>query len=129
MTRRPRHGRGTRRRPADRGAATIVVLAVGLILIGLGLAGAAVGAARVARHEARTAADLGALAGAMRVLEGPETACARADELVSRNGGRLAACTVDGLDLVVSVEVEAAPLPGFYGTARAAARAGPVRAG
>jgi secretion/DNA translocation related TadE-like protein len=114
-------------RRGDRGAATIVVLAVGLVLLGLGVAGAAVGAARVARHEARTAADLGALAGAMRVLEGPDAACARAGELVSRNGGRLAECTVDGLDLVVAVEVDVTPLPGLTRTARAAARAGPVR--
>ncbi len=106
-----------------------MVLAVGLVLLGLGAAGAAVGAARVARHEARTAADLGALAGAMRILEGPDTACARARELVSRNGGRLAACTVEGLDLVVGVEVDVTPLPGLTRTAHAAARAGPVRAG
>ncbi|BCB86430.1 Rv3654c family TadE-like protein [Phytohabitans suffuscus] len=113
---------------ADRGAATVMVLALGLALVGLGAAGAAVGAARVARHEARAAADLGALAGAMRILEGPDAACARAGELVSRNGGRLAACTVEGLDLVVAVEVDVAPLPGVTGTARAAARAGPIRA-
>ncbi|BCB81094.1 hypothetical protein GCM10022251_66930 [Phytohabitans flavus] len=116
-----------RRRQADRGAATIMVLAVGLVLLALSAAGAAVGAARVARHEARAAADLGALAGAMRILEGPDTACARAGELVSRNGGRLAACTVDGLDLIVAVEVDVTPLVGLTRTARAAARAGPIR--
>jgi len=122
-------GRGgeRRERPADRGAATIMVLAIGLVLIGIAVAGAAVGAARVARHEARTAADLGALAGAMRVLEGSDSACARAGELVSRNGGRLAACTVDGLDLIVTAEVDVTPLPGLTRTARAAARAGPIR--
>ncbi|MDQ7908354.1 flp pilus-assembly TadE/G-like family protein [Phytohabitans sp. ZYX-F-186] len=120
---------GQRAGRADRGAATIMVLAIGLVLVGLGAAGAAVGAARVARHEARAAADLGALAGAMRILEGPDTACARAGELVSRNGGRLAACTVDGLDLVVAVEVDVTPLPGLTRTARVAARAGPIRAG
>jgi secretion/DNA translocation related TadE-like protein len=121
-------GRVRRRRAADRGAATIMVLAVGLVLIGLAAAGAAVGAARVARHEARTAADLGALAGAVRVLEGPDAACARAGELVSRNGGRLASCTVDGLDLIVAAEVDVTPLPGLTRTARAMARAGPIRA-
>lgn len=115
------------RRAADRGAATIMVLAIGLVLIGVAVGGAAVGAARVARHEARTAADLGALAGAMRVLEGPDTACARAGELVARNGGRLASCTVDGLDLVIAAEVDVTPLPGLTRTARTAARAGPIR--
>jgi secretion/DNA translocation related TadE-like protein len=113
---------------ADRGAATLWVLAVGLALVAAGAAGAAVGAARVARHEARAAADLGALAGAMRIVEGPEGACARAATLVARNGGRLAECTVDGLDVVVTVEVVVTPLPGLTRTARAKARAGPIRA-
>ena len=51
------------RREPDRGAASVLVLAVGLFLIAAAVAAAAVGAARVARHEARTAADLAALAG------------------------------------------------------------------
>jgi secretion/DNA translocation related TadE-like protein len=112
---------------ADRGAASLWVLAIGLVLLAAGLAGAAVGAARVARHEARVAADLGALAGAMRALDGTEVACARAAALVTRNGGRITGCTVDGLDVTVTVEVEVTPLPGLARTAGATARAGPVR--
>lgn len=112
----------------DRGAASIWVLAIGLVLFAAGLAGAAVGAARVARHEARVAADLGALAGAMRALDGTDGACARAAALVSRNGGHLTKCTVDGLDVIVTAEVAVTPLPGLTRTATADARAGPVRA-
>ncbi len=111
----------------DRGSASLWVLAVGLTLVAAALAGAAVGAARVGRHEARTAADLGALAGAARVVEGDEAACARAADLVAANGGRLVSCEVAGLDLTVTVEVVVTPLPGLARFTRAAARAGPVR--
>lgn len=112
----------------DRGAATLWVLAIGLVFVVAGLAGAAVGAARVAKHQARTAADLGALAGAARVIEGEEVACGRAAELVRRNGARLTSCVIDGLDVIVAVEVRVTPVPGVTRTAREEARAGPVRA-
>lgn len=104
------------------------LLAIGLALVVAGMAGASVGAARVARHQARVAADLGALAGATRVLDGAEAACARAAEFVLRNGGRLTRCAVDGFDLVVAVEVPVTPMPGLTRTAQAEARAGPARA-
>ena len=68
------------------------------------------------------AADLGALAGAALVLQGGPAACDRAADLVAADGGRLAGCRVDGLDLIVTAQVEVAGL----GTARASARAGPV---
>jgi secretion/DNA translocation related TadE-like protein len=110
----------------DRGAASLLLLAIGLVLVAAGMAGAAVGAARVGRHEARTAADLGALAGAVRVIEGAAVACARAAELVSANGARLTSCRTDGLDIVVEAEVTITPLPGLVRRAEAAARAGPI---
>jgi secretion/DNA translocation related TadE-like protein len=112
----------------DRGAASLWVLAIGLTLVAAGMAGAAVGAARVARHEARAAADFGALAGAMRAVEGAGAACERATELVAANGGRLVACRLEGLDLVVSAEVAVSPLPGLSRRAAATSRAGPIRA-
>ncbi|MFK3981520.1 Rv3654c family TadE-like protein [Micromonospora sp. NPDC050397] len=112
----------------DRGSASLWLLAVGLTLVAGSLAGAAVGAARVAKHQARVAADFGALAGAARALEGPTVACARAGELVAANGARLVDCTVEGLDLQLVVELTVTPLPGLTRTARAVARAGPIRA-
>ncbi|MGC5017134.1 Rv3654c family TadE-like protein [Micromonospora sp. DT47] len=111
----------------DRGGATVCLLAVGLVLVLFGLAGAAVGAARVARHQARVAADFGALAGAGRAPRGPEVACASADELVRANRARLTRCRTDGLDVLVTVEVAVTPLPGLRRVATATARAGPVR--
>jgi secretion/DNA translocation related TadE-like protein len=112
----------------DRGAASILVLAVGLVLVAAGVAGAAVGAARVGRHVARTAADLGALAGAVRAIEGRDAACARAAQLVAANGGRTRSCRLDGLDVVLEVEVTVTPLPGLTRSATAVARAGPITA-
>lgn len=115
-------------RRGDRGAASVWVLAIGLTLVVAGLAGAAVGAGRVGRHQARTAADLGALAGAARVFAGEPSACAAADRIVAANGGRLTSCRVDDLELVVAVRVPVTVLPGLTRHADAAARAGPVAA-
>ncbi|MFE9202684.1 Rv3654c family TadE-like protein [Micromonospora sp. NPDC007230] len=111
----------------DRGGATICLLAVGLVFVLVGLFGAALGAARTARHQARNAADFGALAGAGRALDGDGVACARADELARANGGRLVACRLDGLDVIVTTEVEVAPVPWLTRVATATSRAGPVR--
>jgi secretion/DNA translocation related TadE-like protein len=121
VTRTPRGGR-----PKDRGAASIFVLAIGLVLVAAGVAGAAVGAVRVGRHQARTAADLGALAGAARAVEGPAAACERARELAFANQARLLSCRLDGLEIVIAVQVTVTPLPGLTRYASAAARAGPV---
>lgn len=114
------------RADGDRGGATVCLLAVGLVFVLVGAFGAAVGAARCARHEARNAADFGALAGAVQVLDGA-AACARAADLVSANGGRMTGCRVDGLDLIVTARVRVAPLPGMTRDATATSRAGPAR--
>ncbi|MFI9641343.1 Rv3654c family TadE-like protein [Micromonospora sp. NPDC051925] len=112
---------------ADRGGATVLLLAVGMVFVLVGGFGAAIGAARLARHQARVGADFGALAGAGQVWQGAEPACATADEFARANAARLTACRVDGLDLVVTVEVAVTPLPGLRRFATATARAGPVR--
>ncbi|WP_433828074.1 Rv3654c family TadE-like protein [Actinoplanes sp. CA-015351] len=106
----------------DRGAASILVLAFGLVLLTAGLAAATVGTAQVARREARNAADLGALAGAQKAVLGTEPACHEAARIVALNHARMTSCVLDGLDLVIHTEVPT----GRLGTARSAARAGPV---
>jgi secretion/DNA translocation related TadE-like protein len=103
------------------------LLAVGLVLVVFSLGAAAIGAARVARHQARVAADLGALAGAAYALDGPDRACARAAVIAAANSARITGCTLDGFDLQVTAEVTVEPLPGMTRVARATARAGPVR--
>ncbi|MFI7335180.1 Rv3654c family TadE-like protein [Micromonospora aurantiaca (nom. illeg.)] len=126
-------GRGERGKPGvrtsstDRGGATVCLLAIGLVFVLVGVFGAAVGAARCARHQARNAADFGALAGAVQVLDGAGVACARAADLVSANGGRMTGCRADGLDLIVTARVRVAPLPGLARDAVATSRAGPAR--
>lgn len=104
------------------------LLAVGLVFVVVGLFGAAVGAARVARQQARVAADFGALAGAGRTLAGEQVACASADEVVRANGARLTDCRLDGPDAVVTAEVTVTPAPGLTRVATVTSRAGPVRA-
>jgi secretion/DNA translocation related TadE-like protein len=82
------------------------------------------GAAVVARHRAQAAADLAALAAAARVPAGPQTACAQANALARAMRVSTTGCTVDDLDVVVTIEVGLAV--GRWGKARAAARAGPT---
>jgi secretion/DNA translocation related TadE-like protein len=103
-------------------------MAMGLVLVLMGVAGVAVGAARVGRHRAQAAADLGALAGAARAIEGTGPACERAARFVAVNGGRATSCEVSGLEIVVRTEVTVTPLPGLTRHAAAAARAGPIYA-
>ncbi|MFC7274342.1 Rv3654c family TadE-like protein [Paractinoplanes rhizophilus] len=122
----PMIGRPEGRRDPDRGGASIFLLAVGLALVLAGLGGTAIGSARVARHRAHTAADLAALAAAMRAIEGEDAACARAADFAAANGGRLTFCTVDGLEVVVWAEVEVEPMPGMVRHAKEGARAGPL---
>ncbi|MER5458986.1 Rv3654c family TadE-like protein [Micromonospora sp. NPDC002389] len=111
----------------DRGGATVCLLAVGLVFVISGIFGAGIGAVRVARHQARVAADFGALAGAGRALHDESQACAEAAELVTANGARLVRCHVDGIDVVVTAEVSVRPLPGISRVATATSRAGPMR--
>ncbi|WP_434971474.1 Rv3654c family TadE-like protein [Micromonospora peucetia] len=130
MTGRPeeRSGGGSAvRRTGERGGATVCLLAVGLAFVTVGLFGAAVGAARTARQQARVAADFGALAGAGQALVGESVACGRAAEIIAANGGRLLGCRLDGLDVLVTAEVAVTPLPGLARVATVSARAGPVR--
>ncbi|HOW95814.1 Rv3654c family TadE-like protein [Mycolicibacterium fallax] len=84
------------------------------------------GAAVVARHRAQSAADLAALAAAAALPAGADAACRRARRVAA--GAVVTDCRVEGLDLVVVVEVGVpVRLPGLApATARAAARAGPV---
>ena len=82
------------------------------------------GSAVVARHRAQAAADLAALAAAARLAAGPETACAQAKVVAREMRTSTAGCAVDDLDVVVTVEARLGV--GGWGSARAAARAGPA---
>ncbi len=110
---------------SDRGSASVWLLGVGLAVVAYAVLVQELGVAVVARHRAESAADLGALAGAVRAVDGPEAACARAERIIVANGARLASCRLDGLDVIVAVEVD---VSGGLWSARATARAGPIRA-
>ncbi len=88
--------------------------------------GADLGAAVIARHRAQAAADLAALAGAAYLPGGAASACAQASALARSMGMTAVACTVDGLDVVVTVEASSALGYTRTGPARAVARAGPA---
>lgn len=103
---------------SDRGSASIFGVAAGLTVVLAGSTVALSAAYLVARAEARSAADLAALAGAAWTRAGRNVACARADQIATANHAAMVSCAVDGLDIELTVEVKGV---------RAVARAGPVR--
>lgn len=118
MTRRrsPRAGR-------ERGAATVVAVAlVGVVLL-VGLALGEVAAWVAAHRRAQAAADLAALAAAAQVAADP---CAAATRVATANGARLTSCRPDGLEVRVEVAVDAPRRLGPAAVLEAEARAGPA---
>lgn len=112
---------GARRGAADRGSGSVLVIA--LVAVSVVLAGVVglMAGVQTARARAQAAADLGALAGAHRLLVGAGDACARAREVVERNGATLVRCEEVGAGAVAVRTVVPSPVGG----AAAAARAGP----
>ncbi len=108
----------------EHGSVTVVAAAMVVVLLTVTGGVAYLGAAVVARHRAQAAADLGALAGAARVPAGVGAACTQAQAVARAMRAETAGCEVDDLDVVLTVEVGSAG--GRFGTARAAARAGPA---
>jgi secretion/DNA translocation related TadE-like protein len=123
LTRRPRRPTALQQ---DRGsgsvlvvglaAAMLLVLTMLLVLAGVLVAGA----------QARTAADLAALAGAGRLLEGApdRVACAEAGRVAGANGGRLLECrAAPGAEGAPQLTVVVAVDPAVPGVPLAAVRA------
>jgi secretion/DNA translocation related TadE-like protein len=109
----------------DRGSATLLAVAMMALILAVVGAAMVVGAAVIARHRAQSAADLAALAAAGRLAQGQSTACEWAVSVADRMNARVTACAVESLDVVVTVDVDAALGRWGMGTARAVARAGP----
>jgi secretion/DNA translocation related TadE-like protein len=98
------------------------------VLLAITVGGVYVGSAVIARHRAQAAADLAALAAAVRVADGTDAACMQASVLARAMNTAVTKCVVEDLDVVVTVETRV-PLARFtVGPARATARAGPVEA-
>jgi secretion/DNA translocation related TadE-like protein len=101
-----------------------------LAVLWLGVLGvAAYGSAVLGRHRAETAADLAALAGAARVLDGTSAACSAAAHVAVSNGGVLRSCRIGGEDIEVEVGRPVDLVGMGTRTALARARAGPVEGG
>ena len=96
--------RGQRR---ERGAATVLVVAMAgvlmFVMIGLSAAGGLV----TAQRRAQAAADLAALAGASAL----DDACAGAREIALANAAALESCRVDGGEVTVEVSVAGPRVP------------------
>lgn len=88
----------------DRGAATVLALALVHVLLLVGMVGAVIGSIAVTRGRAAAVADLAALAAAQSWGD----PCLDARSVAEANGMTAVACTTDGTDIFVDI---AAPAP------------------
>ncbi len=99
--------------------AVLLAVTAGLLVLGTSV---------VARHRAQAAADLAALGAAGDLVDGAEAACGQAQSIAAAMRTAVADCTVDDLDVIVTVEAAVQLSNWSLGPARAKARAGPVEA-
>lgn len=112
------------KRQGDRGAATVLVVAMAGVLMFVMTGLAAVGGLVTAQRRAQAAGDLAALAGASALAD----ACATAREVAAANGAILDSCRLEGTAVTVAVSVPGPRVPWQAGRAlrvSAEARAGP----
>lgn len=109
----------------ERGVATVLAMAFASVLLLLGLAGVWVGAVVAKHRSAQAAADLAALAGAQAAQEGTVPCRAAAQSAVA-NAARVTQCSVVGMDVWVTVRVEAPGLLGRAPSVTGRAHAGPA---
>lgn len=107
----------------ERGSGTVVVLALVAVVVVLALGVTALVGAVATRAAAQSAADLSALAAAAAAQRGVPDPCARAVQVVRRNGAELVRCSC-AADLSCTVETATSTRAGRV--ASAAARAGPL---
>lgn len=121
-------GRRDERRRAERGSATVWLLAAMGVVTAAALAMGLLAAGEVVRRRAAAAADAAALAGAEAVDAGDGSVCATAAAFARADGARLSRCAVAGTVVSVTVETD---LPGplrLTGPISARAAAGPASA-
>ena len=110
---------------SERGAATLLVLAMGGVLTLLGASLAVVMAMVVAHRTAQSAADLAALAGAQAAQAGAD-ACATAARVAAADAAELTGCSVAGATVDVEVRVAGPRWLGEAADLEARSRAGPA---
>jgi len=122
-----RSSRAERATPRGRehGGVSVVALGVLVLALGLTLGAARLGGALVGRARAEAAADSAALAAAdaLALGRGSGEAVAAATAMAARNGARLVDCTCAGDAAEVVVELTVPGLSLVAGPARARARA------
>ena len=112
-----------RARASQRGSATVLAVAM-LVLLGVVAAVAVgLGGLLVAKRQAAAAADLAALAGAAALQRG-EVGCDAAAATATANQAQVVNCRQDGDVVDLEVSVRASSLPGVE-VVSARARAGP----
>lgn len=109
----------------DRGAATLLTVAMAGVLLFVTSALGVVGGLVVTQRRSQAAADLAALAAATGLQKGHD-ACGAAADVASANGGALVGCVVSGREVVVQVRVRGPEALGRTFDLTARARAGPA---
>ena len=112
-------------RRSDRGAVTVLAVAILGFLILLAAAFAVAEAMVVAHRRAQAAADLAALAGATAAQQARDP-CASASQVAAANGAVLTACTVQVREVTVTARVPGPRWLGARADFAAKARAGPA---
>jgi secretion/DNA translocation related TadE-like protein len=107
----------------ERGAFTLLYVAVVVLAAMLAVSASRLGAALTARARAETAADAVALAAADSLALGHIDAVAQAERIAAAHGAALLSCECAGSAAEVTVEVDGSVLAGLPAPARARARA------
>jgi secretion/DNA translocation related TadE-like protein len=108
----------------QRGAASLLVVALLAVLLLVGAALGVVAAMVWAHRVAQSAADLSALAAATGLRDGAD-ACGAAERIAGANDASLTSCLVQGEEVVVEVTVAGPRWLGQDADLSARARAGP----
>jgi secretion/DNA translocation related TadE-like protein len=117
-------GREARGRAAERGSATVLVLAFAVVVLLLGSALGVVAAVVRAHRIAQSGADLAALSAARALSLGADP-CAEAGRIADADGVRLADCRVEGYAVSIVVTAPGPHWLGQISDLSAQARAGP----
>lgn len=116
---------------SERGAATVLTVAMAGVLLLVGAATGVVGAIVVAHRRAEAAADLSALAAATALAGGGGSGhlgrdpCTAAAEVAEANDAELVECQIEGREVLVEVRVGGPRWLGQDRDLAAQARAGP----
>ena len=108
----------------EEGFATVVAVALALVVMVVAAVVGAAGAVVAARHRAEAVADMAALAAAKHAWAGQDAACAAARALTDQEHVALLQCRLDGLDALVTTGMAAPGRLAIFGLVHGEARAG-----